>query len=548
MKYFLNGMQMEAGAGETYLDAVRAHFPDSGALGIRVGGETLPLTAQPHEGEEAVITAYDCTEGRLIYERSLRFVFLLAARQLFPDRRVRLEHSLGSGVYAEISGEHPLTPQAVRAIEERMREIVRMDLPFEKRDVTRRQAIEHFESLGQWDKVNLLKYRPHESFPLYSLAGMLEYFYGVMAPSTGCLGVFQLRFHLPGVVLQLPDPENPEKVAPFYDVPKLMKTFAQSAKWSEILDCRNAADLNDMVQNRRLREFIRVNEALHEKSISQIADQFRASGARVILIAGPSSSGKTTFAHRLSIALKVLGLRPKAISLDDYYINRAEIPVDENGEQDLERLDTLDVPLFNEHLVRILQGEAVQTPIYDFTTGRRSERTNTVQVTCDQPIIIEGIHGLNDELTREVERSLKFKVYISALTTLNLDDHNRIRTTDARLLRRLVRDQQFRGTPPEETLSMWPSVRRGEEKYIFPFQEEADVMFNSSLVYEMAILKKYVYPLLLSVPTDNPNYTRARRLVKFLNYFQSSDVEDEIPVNSILREFIGGCCFYRKDD
>ena len=548
MKYFMNQRPVQAGEGESYLSAARTYFPQLQPLGVRVGGETLSLAEKAQEGADATLVTYESNEGRLIYERSLRFVFLLAVAQLYPDRRVRLEHSLGNGVYAVVNGETALTPQMVHKIEERMREIVAADLPFEKNVITRDQAIAHFEATGQFDKVELLKYRPYETFQLYELGGMLEYFYGVMAPSTGCLGVFALKFHLPGVVLQLPDPAEPQKVAPFYDVPKLMKTFAQSARWNEILDCSNAADLNRMVENRQLREFIRVNEALHEKSIASIADQFIRSGARLILIAGPSSSGKTTFAHRLSIALKVHGLRPMALSLDDYYIDRDKIPFDENGEQDLERLDTLDVELFNEHLVRILQGETVETPTYDFKTGYRSSVTHTVHAESDQPIIIEGIHGLNDELTREVERSLKFKIYISALTTLNLDDHNRIRTTDARLLRRMVRDFQFRGTTPEKTMSMWPSVRRGEERYIFPFQEEADVMFNSSLAYEMAILKKYVYPMLINLPTDSPHYTMARRLVKFLNYFRSSDVEDEIPINSILREFIGGCCFYRKDD
>lgn len=548
MKYFLNGMPVELNAGDTYQTALRTHFPEAGALAVMVGGESLTLTDTPHEGEQAMLIDYRSNEGRLVYERSLRFVFLLAVAQLYPKRRVRLEHSIGNGVYAVIEGDTLLTPRDVACIEQRMREIVAQDLPFEKHLITRAQAIAHFEALEQFDKVDLLRYRPNDRFQLYSLGGMMEYFYGTMVPSTGCLSVFALRFHMPGVVLQLPDPKNPSKVAPFARVPKLMKTFAQSAKWNEILDCRNAADLNELVERRRLREFIRVNEALHEKSISAIADQFAQSGARLILIAGPSSSGKTTFSHRLSIALKVLGLHPMSISLDDYYIDRDKVPFDENGQQDLERLDTLDVDLFNEHLVRILQGETVQTPLYDFTTGRRSDKTHSVHADLDQPIIIEGIHGLNDELTRSVERSMKFKIYISALTTLNLDDHNRIRTTDARLLRRMVRDYQFRSTTPERTMEMWPSVRRGEENYIFPYQEEADVMFNSSLVYEMVILKKYVYPMLLRITPDSPHYTLARRLVKFLNYFRSSDVEDEIPINSILREFIGGCCFYRKDD
>ena len=257
---------------------------------------------------------------------------------------------------------------------------------------------------------------------------------------------------------------------------------------------------------------------------------------------------KTTFANRLYIALRVLGLRPTSISLDDYYRNRDVIPMDENGQRDFERLDALDVPLFNDHLVRILQGETVDAPLFDFHSGCRSEKTHAIHVDAGQPIIIEGIHGLNDELTHDIARNLKFKIYISALTTLNLDDQNRIRTTEARLLRRMVRDYHFRGTSPERTMEMWPSVRRGEEKYIFPYQEEADVMFNSSLVYEIAILKKYVYPMLIQLTPDSPYYTTAHRLLKFLNYFQTADVEDEIPLNSILREFIGGCCFYRDEE
>ncbi len=335
MKYRMNQKNIEAGEGSVYLEAARAHFWEMKPLGVRVGGETLSLTDAAQENAEASLITYESTEGRLIYERSLRFVFLLAVKQLYPDRRVRLEHSLGSGVYAVINGDTALTPQMVHKIEDRMREIVRADLPFVRNAVTREQAIAHFEAYGQFDKVDLLRYRPFENFMLYSLDGMMEYFYGVMAPSTGCLNVFALRFHMPGVVLQMPDPANPDQVAAFYDVPKLMKTFAQSARWNEILGCSNAADLNRMVENRQLREFIRVNEALHEKSIAAIAEQFIHSGARLILIAGPSSSGKTTFSHRLSIALRVHGLRPMAISLDDYYIDRDKIPYDENGEQDL---------------------------------------------------------------------------------------------------------------------------------------------------------------------------------------------------------------------
>ncbi len=539
--------KIEYRPGDTYQALAERYFPARRILAVRIGGETLPLTTEPREGDCAWGVTLGDSEGGLIYERSLRFVFLLALHQLFPSCRVRIEHSIGRGVYGTVSG-LLLTPERVNQIRARMREIVAQNLPFERREVSRGEAMAYFEETGQSDKVRLLRYRPSERFTLYRAGDMMEYFYGVMTPSTGYTPVFDLRLQLPGFVLQLPDAEHPDQVAPFVQLPMLMKTFAQSARWDRILGCKNAADLNEMVEKRSLREFIRVNEALQEKAISSIADQFAESGARVLLVAGPSSSGKTTFTHRLSIALRVLGMRPMQVSLDDYYLDRDAIEREPDGSVDLEKLSTLDVPLFNEHLARLVQGETVETPTFDFTTGRRSPKTHTQHAAADQPILIEGIHGLNDELTASIARDNKFKVYISALTTLNLDDHNRIRTTDARLLRRMVRDYQFRNTPPEETLAMWPSVRRGEEKYIFPFQEEADVMFNSSLDYEMAILKKYIYPRLAAIEPSSPHYTMARRLVKFLNYFQTADVEDEIPVNSILREFVGGCCFYRKND
>ena len=345
-----------------------------------------------------------------------------------------------------------------------------------------------------------------------------------------------------------PKRKKHDEAAPFKDLPKLWRIYQETAQWNRILNCENAADLNEMIVGHRLREFIRVNEALQERKIQSIADQFIASGARLILVAGPSSSGKTTFSHRLSIALKVQGLRPVKVSLDDYYRNRDDLPLEPDGSVDLERIETLDTDLISEHLRRLMDGETVDMPTYDFHRGMRSEKTHPFHVEKGQPIIIEGIHGLNERLTEGVDSKLKFKIYISALTMLNLDDHNRIRTTDARLLRRIVRDQQFRGTAPEQTMAMWDSVRRGEENYIFPYQEEADVMINSSLTYELSIMKKYAYPALCAIAPSSPHYTLARRLVKVLNYIQTADVEDEIPVNSLLREFIGGCCFYRETD
>lgn len=549
MTIFWDGSPVEFQAGESYLDIRKRLQPDSyqSVLGIRIGGRTLPLVAHPEDGQHVSSLRFDNEEGLRIYERSLRFVLLLSLKQLHPKARVRVENSTAKGIYVKIDGVD-LTDALAVEVEARMRELVKQDLRFQKRVISRTDAIKFFEAEGYIDKVRLLKYRPFEHFQLYDCEGMLEYFYGEMAPSTGFVPVFHVTRYFDGLELLLPDKQNLSETAPFSEQLKLQQTFVESASWAKILGCENCADLNELVLKRGLREFIRINEALQEKAIGNIADQFTESGAQLICVAGPSSSGKTTFTHRLEIALRVSGFRPTKLSLDDYYLNRNEIPLDENGEPDLERLDSLDVDLFNEQLPRLLNGEMVEVPTFDFRAGCRSQQTHKLQIEPGQPVLIEGIHALNPGLTQTIERARKYLIYISALTTLNLDDHNRIRTTDVRLLRRLVRDHQFRGTPPEGTLSMWSSVRRGESLYIFPFQENADTMFNSSLVYELAILKKYAYPLLLEVPESSPFYTRACRLLKFLNYVKAASVEDEIPLNSILREFIGGCCFYKEHD
>ena len=549
MTVIIDNRPLEAAEGVRYRELIPLIYPEDAkrVLGVRHRGKTLPLNARVEDGASVDTLTYAQEEGARIYERSVRFVLLLAIRELFPGVRVRMENTTQTGLYARLVGVN-LTAAMVRQIEERMRQLVASDMPFEKKVITRDEAIRYFEREGQTDKVQLLKYRAFEHFQLYKCGEMLEYFYGEMAPSTGYTPVFKLDFYMPGLALSLPDPQDPSRPAKFRDQPKLMRCFDESARWAEILGCENAADLNEMIVHRRIREFIRINEALQERSINLIADEFIKSGARLILIAGPSSSGKTTFTHRLRIVLQARGYRPHKLSLDDYYIDRENLPVDENGEVDLERIDTLDLPLFNDHLVQLMQGETVEAPIFDFTTGKRLPERHAIQVERGQPILVEGIHALNDLLTSEVPHGSKFLIYVSALTTLNLDDHNRIRTTDARLPRRMVRDHNFRNTSPEETLAMWPSVRRGEANFIFPHQEKADIMFNTSLVYELPILKKYAYPMLCDIPQDSPHFTRARSLVKFLNYIQTADVEDEIPQNSILREFIGGSCFYREGD
>ena len=517
-------------------------------LGVSVQGRTYSLNDPALEYTHAQLLTYANEEGRRIYERSLQLLFLTAVHRLKPDAHVRIEHSFGQGLYMRLIGED-MTEEFTRAVEAEMRGMVERDLPIERKNVTTDEASEYFARTGQEDRLRILNYRQYGHFTLYRIDGGPEdYFYGEMAPSTGYIDVFSLVPYGPGVVMMQPDIANPDHAAPFKDLPKLWRIYEETSSWNRILRCENAADLNEMSEGHVLREFIRVNEALQEGKIQDIARQFIASGARLILVAGPSSSGKTTFSHRLSIALRVLGLRPVKLSLDDYYRNRADLPLEPDGSVDLERIETLDTPLISEHLRRLMTGETVQVPEYDFRTGSRTARTHSFFVEDGQPIIIEGIHGLNERLTEGIDRSLKFKIYISALTMLNLDDHNRIRTTDARLLRRIVRDMQFRGVQPEETMAMWKSVRHGEESYIFPFQEQADAMFNSSLTYELAIMKKYAYSALREVSPASPHYTLAQRLVKFLNYIRTADVEDEVPVNSLLREFIGGCCFYRETD
>ena len=545
----INGLEMECEKGTTWENLLEK-LPDrgAGALGISVRGRTFSLNDPAEEYAYAhVLTFYD-EEGRRIYERSLQMLFLTAVRKVYPGAHARIEHSFGQGIFIRLSGVE-VNAQSVKRILDAMRDYVDQNLAYRWHSVSTDSAREYFRQSDQMDRLRTLKYRKIDTFTLYEIDGFQDYFYGVMAPSTGYVRVFDLvAYDETGVVLMRPNMHAPEKVSAFRDMPKLARTYAESEHWLEILNCRNAADLNEMIQNHRLREFIRVNEALQERSIETLAERFIASGARVMLIAGPSSSGKTTFSHRMSIALRVHGLRPVKLSLDDYYRNRDELPREADGSIDLERLDTLDVDLLGKHLPMLLQGETVDMPEFDFPTGARKAQTHAMRVEPGQPIIIEGIHALNDALTATVAPKDKFRIYISALTMLNLDDHNRIRTTDARLIRRIVRDYQFRGTPPEATMAQWDSVRRGEEKWIFPYQENAEAMFNSSLVYELPIMKKYAFPLLCAVQPESPYYTLSRRLIKFLNYILTADVEDEIPVNSILREFIGGCCFYREND
>ena len=550
MKLILDGLAGDFNPPVTLSQAAATLTPEKAGsfLAAFKHGEVLELnTPITTEGELTSIN-YLHEEGRRIYERSLRFVLLIAVARRFPGYILRNEHSIGQGVYMELEG-FRLSAADVNALEGLMRDIIQENLPFTLEKWSKEAAIAYFTEQGDLDKANLLSYRPFDYFNMYTCGGLSEYFYGAMLPSTGHTPVFALHHHAPGLVLLLPDRADPSRPAPFVSMPKQMAVFAQSNYWCKVLNCSTAAGLNDLIAQDKLRDFIRVNEALHNQSLSDIAQDIINRGSRVIFIAGPSSSGKTTFANRLSIQLRVGGLEPHLISLDDFYRNRDELPLEADGLPDLEALDALDVPLFRELISQLLSGQEAAMPRFDFGDQRRKPQRVLMRINANQPLIIEGIHALNPALHGGFDPRMICKIYISELTSLNLDYHNRIRTTDARLLRRIVRDYQFRHTPPEKTLIMWDSVRRGEEKWVFPFQEQADILFNSALHYELPILKTISYDILRQVPRDSIHYIKCSRILKILNYFLpvSPEVFNEIPPLSILREFIGGNTLYMKD-
>jgi len=494
---------------------------------------------------DCTVTFFDLyTEtGIKVYQRSLTFVMIAAAHELFPNGKVTVEHSLSKGLYCELHIGEKITKDHLEALEKHMRVIVDENRPITMKSLPIAKAIELFKTAGQAEKLKHIQQLKRERVRIYYCGESYGYFYGTMTPNTGDLKVFEIKQHASGFILRFPHKENPNQLPVFTNQCKLSEIFLEAERWGEILQCGYVATLNEYVQNDKIHDITRVAEALHEKKIAQIADFVSEhKEVRVILVAGPSSSGKTTFAQRLTIQLKVNGLRPVALSLDDYFIDRARTPRDEKGDYDFEAIEAIDLELFNEHLIRIMNGEAVEVPTYNFLIGQREYCGHVIQIDKNQPLIIEGIHGLNERLTAAVPREHKIKIYISALTQLSIDNHNRIPTTDTRLIRRIVRDSQFRSHDALKTLKMWPSVRRGEEKNIFPFQEDADIMFNSALLYELGVLKKYAEPLLEKITPEWPEYSEAKRLLKFLSYFASIE-DNEIPFNSILREFIGSSCF-----
>lgn len=569
MQLTIEGRSVEANVNESLKDLVVKLGLDSDDLNIRplaarIRGEVFTLNYVPQRQQELATTTlrmrramrlskgvvslvtYDDDIGKRVYERTMMFVFFLAVRELFPKAEVKIKFAIGAGIYAEVYKDNPLTHNEVEQLKLKCKQIVELDYKLERKRLDIDEAIEFFERDGQDDKVRLLEWRKFTYFDVYRHDDYVDYFYGEMMPSTGYVKVMDLQFKAPGLYIVRPDSRNYNAPSQKVDMPNFSSVFEQSDRWATLMHCETVADLNDLTTSGKLRSLIRVNEALHEKRFSEIAADIVNRNARAILIAGPSSSGKTTSANRLAVQLRVLGKTPILLSLDDYYIDRRYVLPDENGKIDLEHINTIDVKQFNVDLERLLRGETVEIPSFNFKTGCREMNGNYLTVNENTPLIIEGLHALNPSLLNSaIDRKLIFKLYVSGLTTLNLDDHNRIPTSDVRLLRRLVRDYETRGASMERTLGMWASVRAGEERWIFPYQEDADAIFNTALVYELAVLKKHIYPLLNDVPSDSPCYDQIRSIVKFLNYIQEANVEDEIPPTSILREFVGGNTFYK---
>jgi len=484
-------------------------------------------------------------DGMRMYVRGLSFVLYKAVHELFPEAHLRIDHSIAKGIYCKITApNNDLSIENVAEIKHRMQEIVDADIPFIRIEEETEEVISKFEAQGLTDKIDLLRYRGRSYSSYYKLNGHIDAFYGYLVPSTGYLKVFDLNKYFNGLLLQVPQVNNPKKVEPLVIQNKLFEIFQEFSQWIKILEVPNISNLNNSCSNGKSEVFIKVAEALHEKKIGQIADDIRAKNnqVKIILISGPSSSGKTTFAKRLAIHLIVNGMKPLNLSLDNYFVDRDKTPLDENGNHDYEAVEALDIELFNQNLVSLLKGEKVEIPKFSFETGTRYHDGETLHMQPDNVLIIEGIHGLNPQLTSSIPPEAKFKIYVSALAAINIDDHNRVSTTDNRLVRRIVRDYRYRKYSARETISRWPSVRKGEEKHIFPFQEEADTMFNSALLYELAVLKPFAEPILLEVQPNQPEYSEATRLLGFFRYLKPLK-PTEIPPTSILREFLGGSSF-----
>jgi len=566
MELCIDNRRITVGPGQTLLDAVRSLGMMTGKLSedpiaAKIAGEVFTLryipVRQKDAGAERVsirramaasggvvhLLRYTDPTGKDVYVRTAQFVLFLALRQLWPEARAKMNCTLGAGIYIEVTGAADFSAETLK---QKVLELVREDIPLLRRRMKTEDAIAYYTKNGQLDKAKLLKWRKKDTFDVYSYGEFSDYYYGELAPSTGFLRCWDILPAEGGFIFVLPDDRNPDAVAEYREMPHFFSVFSEGERWGQLMECQTVADLNELVESGKIRELIRVNEALHEKRYGQVADEVCRRGARAVMLAGPSSSGKTTSANRLSTQLRVHGKKPILMSLDDYYIDRDKIAPGPDGKLDLEHINTIDTELFGQQLGALLDGQEVEIPCFNFKTGKREWRGHKLRLRADTVIIVEGLHALNPALLpEELDASQVFRMYVSPLLPLNLDDHNRIPTSNLRLLRRIVRDYESRGTSVEQTIAMWDSVRRGEKLWIFPYQENADVIFNSSTLYELAVLKKHIFPLLTAIPPEDESYDQVRSIVKFLNFVLEADVDDEIPPTSLVREFIGGNSFYR---
>ena len=544
----IDGEKREYGTDVRFLDIAREYQEkyEDDILLVSVDGKLKELHKTVKEDcELKFITARE-KPGMQTYQRSAVFLMLKAFYDVVGREKIEkltVDFTVSNGFFVDARGDFLLSEELLCAVKARMRELADEAIPIMKRSINTDDAVELFHQYRMYDKERLFQYRRASRVNIYSIGNFEDYYYGYMVQNTGYIKYFDLKLYEDGFVLVLPRRSDPKKLEEFKPLPKLYRALRDSSVWGEQLGVSNVGNLNDLIARGEMNKLILMQEALQEKQIGDIAEQIAASvGKKFIMIAGPSSSGKTTFSHRLSIQLTAAGLKPHPIAVDDYFVNRADSPRDEYGNYDYEALECIDVEQFNRDMTALLAGERVELPRYNFITGEREYRGDFLKLGEEDILVIEGIHCLNDKLSYSLPGESKFKIYISALTQLNVDEHNRIPTTDGRLLRRIIRDARTRGNSARETIGRWESVRRGEDKNIFPFQEEADVMFNSALVYELAVLKQYAEPLLFGIPKDVPEYAEAKRLLKFLDYFLGVSSEN-IPHNSMIREFVGGSCF-----
>ena len=544
----VNGKTREYPAGVTFGEIAGVYqkdYPYQIALAVRNGKIKELFKKVDQDCTVEFLTLADDT-GHKTYNRTATIILMKAVNDVIgmdKIEKIKMEFAIGSGYYCAQKGDFEITDEVVAQIKAKMQEYIDKDYCIIKKSMPLDDANIIFERQKMTDKVKLFRYRGSSTVNVYNLDGYYDYYYGFMLPSTGYVKYFDLQKYEDGLVLILPNKKNPTVLEEFHPLPKLFKSMEIAADWGEKLGVDTVSDLNDQIRGGGFNELVLVQEALQERRISEIAsDIVSRGGIKFVMIAGPSSSGKTTFSHRLSVQLRTHGLTPHPLAADDYFVDRENTPRQPNGDYDFECLEAIDTQQFNDDMCALLAGERVELPTFNFVTGKREYKGNFKQLGPDDILVIEGIHGLNDKMSYALPAESKYKIYISALTTLNVDEHNRIPTTDGRLLRRLVRDARTRGATAKRTIQMWPSVRNGETENIFPFQESADAMFNSALIYELAVLKPYAEPLLYSIEKGEPEYFEAVRLLKFLSYFLGVGTE-ELPKNSIVREFVGGSCF-----